>query len=96
MTPNGGGGYRSPPKHSQFKKGTSGNPRGRPKGSCDIGKIFYQVLSRRVQLSATGRRKYGPLIEAIALRTVSRALQGHDPSMKFTLQMAKLAQNWSV
>ena len=26
-------GYRSPPKHSQFKKGASGNPKGRPKGT---------------------------------------------------------------
>jgi hypothetical protein len=25
-------GYRKPPVHSRFKKGQSGNPRGRPKG----------------------------------------------------------------
>jgi hypothetical protein len=91
-----GGGYRNPPRHSQFRKGTSGNPSGRPKGSCDIGKIYDRVLSRRVQLHATGRRKFGTVIEAIALRVAGLALKGDVPAIRLVLQMAEWAENRAV
>ncbi len=29
-------GYRKPPKHTRFKPGQSGNPRGRPKGTKNL------------------------------------------------------------
>jgi hypothetical protein len=89
-TPNGGGGYRNPPKHSQFKKGISGNPSGRPKGACDIEEIFERVLTKRVQLSTTDRRKYGSLLEAITLRTAGLALKGDVTAIRLILQMAQI------
>jgi hypothetical protein len=89
-TPNGGSGYRNPPKHSQFRKGISGNPSGRPKGPIDIVKIFERVLTKRVQLSATERRKYGPLLEAIIMRTAGLALKGEVTAIRLILQVAQI------
>ena len=41
----------NPPKHTQFRKGTSGNPRGRPKGSKNL--ATYLMEAARDQASAT-------------------------------------------
>ena len=42
-------GYRKPPKHSQFKKGVSGNPRGRVKrGDPAMRDILDSVLNAKI------------------------------------------------
>ena len=33
----------NPPKHTQFRKGTSGNPRGRPKGSKNLSTYLMEA-----------------------------------------------------
>ena len=33
-------GYKKPPLHTRFKKGQSGNPRGRPKGSKNFSTLL--------------------------------------------------------
>jgi hypothetical protein len=43
-------GYGSPPVHSRFKKGQSGNPSGRAKGSQNLKTIFNKVLDEEISL----------------------------------------------
>src|SRR5271156_3290197 len=40
-------GYRKLPKHSQFQKGQSGNPKGRPNGLANnsLSELFEKILS---------------------------------------------------
>ena len=42
-------GYGRPPKASQFKKGKSGNPRGRPKKDPSIADVISQDLQSEGQ-----------------------------------------------
>jgi len=39
----------APPKHSQFQKGKSGNPRGRPRGSRNLSGLLKEALEARVE-----------------------------------------------
>lgn len=44
-------GYKKPPKDGQFKKGQSGNPNGRPRGSKNKKKVFDDILSQEITLA---------------------------------------------
>ncbi|MHA7827550.1 MAG: DUF5681 domain-containing protein [Roseovarius sp.] len=69
-------GYGKPPKHSQFQKGQSGNPNGRPKGSKNISTILKEQLYRKVTISENGRHKQITVIDAIFRRVSKSALEG--------------------
>lgn len=43
-------GYKKPPKHTQFKPGQSGNPKGRPKGSKNTKTLFLETANSLVNV----------------------------------------------
>lgn len=71
-------GYRRPPKHAQFAKGKSGNPKGRPKGSRNFATVIQDELKRRVPVTEDGKRKKITKREAVAKQLVNKAAAG-DP-----------------
>ena len=48
-------GYKKPPKATQFKKGQSGNSRGRPPRAKDNAELFNKILDEKVSITDNGR-----------------------------------------
>jgi len=69
-------GYRKPPEHTRFKKGQSGNPGGRPKGSKSIHKLLDDVLSSTVHITEAGEVKTIQQREALFKALVAKAIRG--------------------
>ncbi|MFO1148310.1 MAG: DUF5681 domain-containing protein [Alsobacter sp.] len=69
-------GYGRPPKHSQFKPGQSGNPRGRAKGSQNMRTLLEAELKKTVRVREEGRTRKRSKGEIVAAQLVNRAVQG--------------------
>lgn len=48
-------GNKKPPLHTQFKRGRSGNPRGRPKGRYNFAQMLMEELGRSVPVVKHGK-----------------------------------------
>ena len=78
-------GYRRPPKHSRFRRGLSGNPKGRPKGARNLHTLIADELRKKIVVIEGGRRKRITKGVAIAKRVVRDALQGDSHATKIVL-----------
>jgi hypothetical protein len=83
-------GYCKPPRDTQFKKGRSGNPTGRPKGSPSLANELRKILSKKVTVVENGRRKVISKEEAALTQIVNKAVTGDLPSLRLLFgEMAK-------
>ncbi|WP_375459738.1 DUF5681 domain-containing protein [uncultured Enterovirga sp.] len=69
-------GHKSPPLHTRFTAGKSGNPSGRPKGSKNIAKQLEEELSELVRITTNGATRKIPKGRALVKALVTTGLQG--------------------
>jgi len=79
-------GYGRPPAEGRFKKGASGNPRGRPRESRNISLLLEQELSSKVSVNENGRRRTITKLEGMVKQMVNRALAGNDRAVRLILE----------
>ena len=94
-------GRGNPPKHSQFKPGLSGNPRGRrrklPRADIpsQIGKDFRRIAETKVFTTQNGRRVKISLIEGVLMSIFKQAAEGKISQQRLVLKYfgTALAEN---
>jgi len=69
-------GYGKPPKHTRFKPGQSGNPRGRAKGTKNLKTDLMEELGERIVIHEGGQSRQVSKQRAIVKTLVSRTLKG--------------------
>ena len=82
-------GYRRPPTSSQFKKGQSGNKKGRPKGSKNFLTLLEHELSQTITVNENGKKKTISRMQAMVKRMVADALQGNLKSLMALVEILK-------
>ncbi|MEO8727294.1 MAG: DUF5681 domain-containing protein [Acidobacteriaceae bacterium] len=76
-------------KNTQFEKGKSGNPKGRPKGSQNPATIFNRVAREFITVTENGRTRKLTKLEAIILQAHNKALAGKPKSFSDYLNFYK-------
>lgn len=89
---NGTAGYCSPPQNTRFKKGQSGNPQGRPKGSLNVATVFMKTLREKIVVNENGRRKTVSKLEAAVKQLVNKAASGDQRSIQLLVDLARDAE----
>jgi hypothetical protein len=69
-------GYGRPPKSGQFKRGKSGNPKGRPKGSLGLATDLSAELNEQITIREDGRQRRVSKQRALIKSLMAKALQG--------------------
>lgn len=84
-------GYKQPPRAAQFRKGQSGNPRGRPKNRRR--EIPYDaVLGQMVTIREDGRERRVTAAEAFLLQLTQRGLAGDSAAARTSLEAIEAAR----
>jgi len=80
-------GYRKPPRSTQFKKGHSGNPKGRPKGKRNLATVLEKMLHEKVIINENGRRKTVTKLEAAMKQLANKAASGDRHAVKQLIEL---------
>ncbi len=87
MTAGSSVGYGNPPRHAQFQKGKSGNPKGRPKGSQNLGSLLQATFDQKLMTTVNGKLTKMPLIQVLLTKLVATALGGNHAAMKLAFDL---------
>ena len=69
-------GYGRPPKDTQFKRGQSGNPAGRPKGTRNFKTDLVEELQEPVRITEGGKTEEVSKQRALVKRTFEKGMNG--------------------
>jgi hypothetical protein len=78
-------GYGKPPQHQKWRKGQSGNPAGRQKGSKNKRTIIVELMEQKLGRKISNPEKL-TRHEGVVLKGIQKALAGDTKAMAFILR----------
>ena len=82
-------GYGKPPRHTRFKKGQSGNPRGRPPAAKNLKTLLNEALNQLLIVTENGGRRKVSKRQAIIAQLVNRSATADLRAMKILLDIMR-------
>lgn len=82
-------GYKKPPKSGQFKKGKSGNPKGRKKGTKGFNTIVKEILGEPLPVTQGGVKQFLTAVELALKALVASAAKGNPKAIDLLLKLGK-------
>ena len=80
-------GYGKPPRDTRFKRGQSGNPRGRPPGAKNLSTLLNEALNELVVVTENGGRKRISKRRAAFKQLVNDAAKGNWRALKLLVDI---------
>ncbi|MBB4260174.1 DUF5681 domain-containing protein [Bradyrhizobium sp. CIR3A] len=81
-------GYGNPPVHSRFKRGRSGNPKGRPRGSLNFVTDLERMLQAPVTVIDGGKSRKVSSQQGLLLRLKEKAFKGEPRALDKYVSLA--------
>jgi hypothetical protein len=75
-------GYGKPPKNTQFQKGVSGNPKGRPKNSLNFDDELIRESNSLMAINENGRRKRISKHKVAVKQLMKQAMTGRTQALR--------------
>lgn len=69
-------GYGKPPRATRFQRGTSGNPKGRPRGSKNLASIVLRESRQKVRINGPQGSRPVTKLEAAVMQLSNKSAQG--------------------
>ena len=85
-------GYGQPPKSGQFKKGQSGNQKGRPKGSKNLATIVLRESRQPVRVNGPRGSRSVTKLEATVMQLGNKAAQGDIRSQREFISLVRVSE----
>ena len=80
-------GYGRPPLDTRFKRGQSGNPKGRPPGAKNLASLLNEILNELVIIKEDGGRKRISKRKAAFKQLVNEAAKGNWRALKLLVDI---------